>query len=1716
MSATEFIAILEDLFADLTEIYDSMKGIKVDKFSLACAKVDRMETIETEWKNTKFEILKYNSTCTDPKAKVPLQKYAFGNVIDSIRCWYYELKEKKENESQAASASNANVAPPATLSSPNSNVARLPKLSIPIFDGVSLSEWNSFYALYESLVHKNGSLSDVQKFQYLRSLLKGNALKLIENIHLSEPNYNVAYDLLTKRYQNKRLLATHYIKQIEDFKPIPNASPANLQKFLSVFKSNFDALKALSLPDTTDFVMFHNALSHLDHESRQLFETENSNVEIPSFDELIKFVEGRLKINTLCDADKFKTSSSNSVIKRPNPKNVGNSFLGTCEAKSNFAYSCPFCNDAHKPQECSKLLKGNINDRYALVRAHNRCLACLGKHYVKNCSSKASCKECHSAYHHTLLHRPKAEPQSADAPAGTSSVVNEPTVDVQSTTNALSCSSSSHGLSVLLGTVQAFVTDFHGVLQPVRIVVDTGSQISCITDACANRLGLKRMKSNMTISGISNVPSSKPLGTVSFEIFSNTFPQRKVAAKAVVLNKIAGKLPMMTLDSKHFAQFSKFPLADPLFFESRDVDILLGSDLYCDILTNEPHVPGKPCGLPTIFGMVVLGEISSLNGSNAATSLLSCVDSFNLQKFWEIEEVSVKHVKDPLDVLCEKQFLSTTSRNSEGRFVVSLPWKDDAPPLGNNRMTAMNRFINLEKRLANKPDLKRQYSDFLYEYEQLGHMQPATIQSSYVIPHHFVLKESSTTALRVVFDGSAKDDTGVSLNERLLKGEKLQKNIGDIIFGFRLFKIALTCDIRKMYRQILVHPDDRKFQHIFWRDSPDKPIVEYELNTVTYGLTSSPFQSQRSLMMLVEQDGSPYKLASRALSKQTFVDDIVGGADSEAEALQLYAELTELLGKAGFFPRKWCCSSNNVLLNIPAEHCEVPLSLREQDDVTTKVLGLQYNSKNDCFSYSFNEVTLPPTKRVVLSQIARVYDPLGWLGPVVFWAKYFIQALWRAELGWDDPLPSDLLLKWNEFANELHLLQELQIPRLVPARDSNTHVVGFCDASTRGYSAIIYFVCISNTNVSTHLLACKSRIAPLRTISLPRLELCAALLLCRLYASLKPLLESVQVQSLRFFSDSTIVLSWIHMSPHLLSTFVSHRITEIGEHVSPSVWGKVYTKINPADLPSRGMLPSEFMASSLWWNGPEFLMMPPEDWPPSFQEIESVDSLPEVKNVMLVQSSTDVISDLIARCSTLPRLLRVTAYVLRFISNVRKPRQDRSSGHLTVMEIRRALLCCVKIVQQKHFAAEFKLLSQGKCCSRTLQPLTPFVDGDGFLRVGGRLQNSDLNYATKHPVLLPRKDPLTQLICNDLHVNSLHAGPGTMQALLQKNFWVLGARNLLRQTVFKCAKCYKFKAQPVQPKMADLPPSRFSNLRCFLNTGLDFCGPFNVKSSKRRNAPTSKAYVCIFVCMSVKAVHIELVSDLTTPAFLACLDRFVARRGLCLSLYSDNGTNFVGASREIRNFIANNDAAIHHHLLQKQISWKFNCPSASNFGGLFEAAVKSCKFHLSRVVGAHSLTYEEMTTVLVRIESILNSRPLCPLSSDPNDGNDFLSPGHFLIGAPLMAVPEPNVENVPENRLTRWELLHQMLQCFWRRWKNEYLSTLMKRTKWHSSSGSFQVGDTALLSKLDSTPLNWPLGRITELFTGHDGVTRVARIKIGSSTYVRPLNKLVKFPPPAE
>lgn len=1367
--------------------------------------------------------------------------------------------------------------------------------------------------------------------------------------------------------------------------------------------------------------------------------------------------------------------------------------------------SCTNCNGDHFIRNCESFLKLEIPERSKLIKSLKLCLNCLRKgHFVGDCKSSA-CKLC-DRKHNTLLH---IKTSKANAKIEHSQQSN-----IETTTTCSTMVEKCTISQVLLSTANVNVVSSRNKTINLRVLLDSASQANFITENACNILNQKREPINISITGI-NQSTCSMIQHQTYVTIASQHNNFSTTVKCLIIPKIANMLPISAVNIKNLEVPSHIKLADATFNRPGQIDMLLGADIFYKLLcTGQICKPGEPTYQKTKLGWVVSGNASNVKNNQTSTFLSLQQLHTELQQFWKVDEycTNCNHFTEE-EQFCETFFKDTTTRGKDGKFIVRIPFKSNLSQLGNSLNIAQARFNMLERRFVKNPKLKETYTDFIDEYIKLNHMTLNDINeiNSFHLPHHAVINSSKeTTKLRVVFDGSCPPDTGISVNKTQCVGPTIQQDIISIIARFRIHEYVLTADIEKMYRQVWIHPEDRKYQKILWRSNKNDNIHSYDLNTITYGTSAAPHLAIRCLFEIASQINNSNPVESLILKQDFYVDDLLTGSNSVQSLQDIKSNLTSILSSYGFPLRKW--KSNINICDEITPNNNVCISSQ-----TNKTLGVFWNPKEDLFTYTIIDVKnkTEVTKRSILSSTAQLFDPLGLLAPVILIAKLIIQELWQLKISWDESVPLNIHTKWVKFNDEMKYIKSVTIPRLclIP-KYTYLELHGFADSSETSYGACIYIKSVTlHGKCEIHLLAAKSRVAPIKKISLPRLELLAAVLLVELTHKLKLNLK-LSFDKEYYWSDSQIVLCWLRSCPSRWVTFVANRVTRIQELSNITDWHHVRSSENPADIVSRGCNTSQLLTLPIWWHGPHWLKGHHNKYPNSNVQLSKND-IPDTKVVCTLHTTTHN-SFPFQSFSNLLRLTRTAAYCLRFIANCSKKTLDRNVASLTNKEVTSALMRLIKIAQIESFSDDYQRLNQ----KRPLDPksrilsLTPFIDTEGLIRVGGRLEHSTFSFGKKHPILLPAKHKLTSLFFEQEHKRLLHPGPNLLLSSIRQTFWPILGRNLARKTVRNCVKCFRFNPITQRQLMGDLPTERLTVMPPFHAVGVDYAGPLMIKNNGGKKAILSKCYICIFVCLTTKSIHIEPITSLTTDAFISAFRRFIARRGKPLHVYSDNATNFVGANKELKQlyqFIRENSNSIDEQMNNEGINWHFIPAHAPNFGGLWEAGIKSIKYHLKRVMYNASLTFEELFTILVQIESILNSRPLTQLSTDPND-LEVLTPAHFLIGRTFTSLPDPDVRDIKLNRLDRYQYLQRLNQQFWNRWSKDYLNSLQQRTKWKQTSKNIEIGAIVLIKEDNLPPFKWMLGRITGVQPGQDGIIRVVTIKCASGVLKRAISKLCILP----
>lgn len=1642
------------------------------------------------------------------------------------------LHENKNNEDKSSDSSSHATTGVGILQN-----VKLPDINLPIFDG-SLHNWLEFRDVFESLIHNNESISDIQRFHYLRASVRSEPAQIISTIEFSSSNYKVAWDMLGKRYNNDKMLIHNHIKNIFNIEPIVKESAKGIRNILNDLIKNLRALSQIGLPTNEwDVPIVYLINTKLDRVTNRDWETFKSKCKgFPTLEDLKVFLNSKAEL-----LDNLEQNRAEKLSDRQSTRGLlltdQEKFYGSSNNVNEKCPKCTFCKSEHYIQSCPQFLKIPVEKRAESIISLKLCLNCLkAGHFNRNCR-RPTCKICHGK-HHFLLHlnKPKEPTSSNIVTSETNRVSNQnisnqniSNMSLPSNGNVTSNNSASCEISnVLLSTAQVDILDQNGKKQTIRIILDSGSQSSFITEQAVNRLGLNQEKVNFSLNGINGSYSH-----IGYKCKTNVFSKTNgfsVTMCCFVIPKITGILPISKIDISKLKIPEKYKLADPTFFQPQQVDMLIGADYFWEIISNEKISLGSnaPILQDTYFGWLVTGPL----GNNAQNKIVSC--NFNsiieqqiqddLKKFWELESCdSIENCWSQEEIACEEHFIKNTTRSENGGFVVKLPLRMDVNKLGNSLDPATKRFLSLERKFNSNENYKQLYHEFIQEYIDLGHMSKVNDNHNkspnYFMSHHGVYRQDVlTTNLRVVYDASLPSCTGYSLNHILMVGPSIQPDLFSILIKFRQHCFVVAADCTKMYRSVLVAPEDRHLQQILWRFNDNSPIDTYQLNTVTYGTAPASFLAIRCLFELAKEVELKHPDIAQIIKQDFYVDDLLTGAETVDEARRITKLVFDTLKEGCFILRKFFSNNDSILDCIPNND---PLSkiVEFGENDRKKTLGLIWCPATDKLMFNVNNIgeSKNITKRVILSNSSKIFDPLGLISPCVIKIKMLLQSLWLEKLSWDDQVPINIATEWINFRSELSCLENLKINRHAIIKNKKyVEMHCFSDSSEKAFGAAVYLKSVDdNGKIEINLLASKAKVAPLQSVSLARLELCGAVVAARLANKISKALR-IEIEKRYFWTDSTIVLGWVKTPPNKLKTFVANRVSEIQTLTNSDIWRHVPSQFNPSDYLSRGVKCSEIGYLDMWWHGPQFLYLSKSEWP---QDPCHVLNLPDLRKIKTVCTTTVLntpnINNIIEQFSDLTKLKRIVTLLQRFIFNCKNLKVHRKIGILFKIEIDVAFNLMLKQVQHQCFEKEIKEIKSKKLkVTCKFLNLNPFLDENDFLRVGGRLANARFSFEKKHPLILAPDHPLTRLILRHEHVKLYHCGPQHLLASIRERYWPISGRSLSKKIVHECVKCSRYKPNILKPIMGNLPEQRLNPKHPFDIVGVDYAGPFFLKDRKGKNPKISKCYVALYVCFLTKAVHLELVTDLTAASFILSLRRFCSRRGAPSVVFSDNGSNFIGAQSELKElgiFIRDHELTLTSGLCKEEVDWHFIPPQSPHFGGLWEAGVKTMKHHLKRVIHNMSLTFEHFYTLLTEIEAIMNSRPLSTLSSNPEDLTP-LTPSHFLIGRPLSSIPSPDVRYLPTNRLSLYQHLQQMKQHIWNRWSKEYVSELQVRQKWKQNYNSLKEGAIVLVKDDNTPPMKWKMGKVITVFPGTDKIARVALIKTEFGLIKRCFSKICPLP----
>ena len=1667
----------------------------------------------------------------------------------------------------------------------------LPQPELPTFGGNPI-EYPSFIRAFESLIESRTDSSSARLY-YLVQYTSGDVHELMRScLSMSHAEgYKEARRLLKERYGQDYKIATAYVECVTSGPPIKAERCEDLRKFSILLTTCRNALKDIGyLGRMNNPDCLKKIINRLPFDMKRRWRdiaddiSECQQREI-TIEDVALFVEKRARsASHPVFGDILVSNTDSQGSKQSRTGNRGTN--GTSRPRASFgiltdqkgcdlqgkSYNhrlCVLCNNNHWLSQCNDFRNKSVNERYNIVNTKGLCRNCLvSGHFVKDCPKDSFCKVdgCrvkHSTFLHPIVNKGNVQQQKGDMKGHKAELIKQlqgaddnkkPVGRCGYIGGKLGISNNRVCTSLAIVPVKVRLPGNKQEVIETYTFLDTGSNTTFCTEKLMSQLHAKGKDTTISLTTLDT--ADKDHKTTMLQLQISDLDENNVIEMPRVFS--TPHLPVTNKDRASQRDLQGFPhLAGVDIAEiDADVGLLIGSDIPRALEPKEVKSgqPGQPYATRTELGWVINGPIRKTGSAWRTANLIKTDTELSIQfeRFCNMEfndsayEPNVAMSQEDKRAL---ERMRSSIKLVDGHYQISLPWKEGCPDLPNNRQMAELRLEHLKKRLVREPILQSKYTAFMQDLLDKGFARriPNDISSQRVIwflPHHPVFHPKKPEKTRVVFDCSAKY-RNTSLNGQLSQGPDLTNSLVGVLMRFRAEPIALMADIEGMFLQVKVPSEDANaLQFLWWPDGElHHKAEEYQMMVHLFGAASSPSCASFTLLQTAEENKNDFSQDTiNTVRRNFYVDDCLKSVRSEDQAIQLQCELRALLSKGGFHLTKFMSNSKKVLESLPeSERAPSAKNLDLSHPTQERALGVCWDVSTDKFGFSIQERDKPQTRRGILSIVSSIYDPLGFAAPFILLAKATLQDLCRQKLCWDDIIPEDSLRQWREWLVDLPKLQGFSINRCVKPKEfgsvTNTQLHHFSDASQYGYGAVSYLrVTNQNAEVYRSLLMAKSRLAPIKPLTIPRLELSAAVVATRLDKMIRNEMD-IRIDQSIFWTDSTCVLRYIENDKSRFQTFVANRIAAIREVTDPKQWRYVETANNPADDASRGVSAKDLLENKCWLQGPDFLADPEECWPkrPTGM-VENLENDLEVKGSMITLATQTKeehlasIDDMFSRVSSWPKLKKVVAWMMRYKARLLAAVKGRQNGQnlkfndiqpITVEEYRLAEREIIKHVQRQSFPQEVatlstlssvandnkKILKKSEVRSTSaLHWLDPFLS-EGLLRIGGRLGYAPISDEARHQIILPKRHHVVDLIVRYFHEIYGHSGIEYVLSIIRQRFWIVKGRPTIRRILNTCFSCRKRQAPVQEQKMAHLPQDRVTPSKPpFTFVGVDYFGPINV----RRGRSMVKRYGVLFTCLSIRAVHIEIAHSLDTQSFINALRRFIARKGVPEEVRSDNGTNFVGGNKELRDAIKEwNQGRIEDFLLQHSTKWIFNPPAGSHHGGVWERCIRTTRKLMNAISKEQTLDDEGLITLMCEVESIINGRPLTKVSDDPNDW-EALTPNHFLLLRAGPMLPPGLFDKHDLYTRRRWRQVQYLADVFWRRWVREYLPTLQQRHRWNRRRRNLSVNDIVLVAD-ESTPRNlWPLGRILEVRkSNHDGLVRSVKLKTRSSVLERPIDKLV-------
>ena len=1736
---------------ELIEEFEIIFSVKPELKTLEAAfhQVDTRYRLIKKQQETILDRLVDDGTETEEELLLTTKKLGDKVKADFLQiALKFAAYQKEQNSSEASKSSVTLEALTSSMSTMSTAVTKMadtmvskPKLSglqrlpVPKWDGCrrSYATWKKEFNLW---MVKYDQDKDEQLQRFRNAMPQGSwwtdQVKTCKTI-------DSAWKILDTEFADRRKLMDELLSEINNLRPVKGDSKSftHFATTIACYVNDMEDNGCPVLESSEAPFLMSQLLSKLDPKDNSDFGREmkrEGNEETVS--NLIAWLHQEASIRS---RGKTSTASEgrNESRREKGPKKSENNATNSEETDDE---TCPLgCKTKHHLAACPKFQNLTVNKRWEIVKQHWRCRKCLRTHHTNDCKKPdgSTCDRCQKKHHRSLHNEKAGETNTSLNPkvAPFQSQYQGPSAtwngNIQG--NAVYQKSKFKPVTGLCPVQKVKVLTRNGNFVEVLAMLDTGSNTSLLSKNAARRLGLSGSATHITMNLAGGKKKSEPSQIIDITVASLTDEDISKTLQVYTVTRPCSSAKTISKEQVgHYTHLKN--VSDKLHLSGGAIDLLIGTDFvdaFVDIHTVSGG-PGEPIAKRNCFGWYVLGQFES-NGSvtseiqSIEVGTVSAVE--DIKKLLHQDLLGVKPTKlcsCSENVLRESKFMKSLAASTtlvDGRIQVKMPWKEQGPPKRSNYDIALKRMLSAEKSLQKKGCFrvvdeevrKLLEQNFVTKVppEQIDHGKP-----EWYLPLQAVFTPERTTKVRLVFDSSSKGHDGLSLNDHLEKGPNFINSLLDVLAAWRWNEVAFTGDVRKMFNQVLVHPEDQVYHRFLWRNkTTDSPTV-YQWLRLNFGDKPAPDIATNAINTLAKLSQAEFPEAAKEVQDHVYVDDIGGSRETTAKAKQITNDIDTILKKGHFQIKAWHSNQTEIDQSNGERH--------------TDLLGLRWDKQTDKFTLKKNELGHLDvlTKRRCLGLVSQLWDPIGLVLPVAIKFRIDLQELWSSGYDWDEILLASIQCKWKENVQTMNHLLAFEFDRkLKPSHAVGVpQVHGFCDGGEKAYGAVIFLRWeLMNGSYKCVPVLIKSFVAPLKKKSVPRLELMGCLTLTRMYDTCRTSLQFANIQDCKriFWVDSSTVLSWIKTPSQKFKPFVSARVAEIQESVGVDDFRYIRSKSNPADTLTRGTEPSRLTD---WLEGPSFLQLPEAKWPSFRAEDQSIlaeeaevlkemktsekaDPSPKQKTAIAdvnavkhepvtaqdnakLEEDNPIFQQLLKSCSTFPKIRRTLAYVRRFAQNARK--KNAKTGPITVQELK----------ESENQLFKWSQLHLDPCVID--KKLIPSLAEDGLIRAHGRLEDArSLPQEMRNPVILPRDHLLVKLLLRHLHNKRAHCGYKSLMHEARRKYWIIGLSSMSKALTAKCITCRKLRKKPLDQLMGQIPSLRVAaGFPPFSNTAIDMFGPVHIKLNRKT---LKEAQVVIFACMTTRAIHLELVSDKTSDAFLMAFRRFASLRGHPSVCWSDCGTNFVGAQAYLKELMRNWNIPKIQSVLSEDFccdfKWLWNIPHASHQNGVVETLIKSVRKGLDATCKNRAFTEQQWRTFLSETTYIINGRPLYSSSnniweSPPITPNDILM-GHHL---PL---PQPeSEERVNPRHLLR--STQDRVNEFWKSWMRYFAPNLLPRNKWFRTRENVEVDDLVLELDPNQKRSRWKLARVVATYPGNDGLVRKARIKTQGGEYDRPIHKL--------